>query len=165
MKKILLLSVISILIFCAPVFGESEFIQYGYFKDDIKNRVFTYEMRGEIDKKQAFHFGKRRMNTEGQFTGVYFYDQGSAIPADGVTFASDMVQANTVVMELEAASKYRYVFWKQFNGNEIFVDCREDPKNQICKKSSSHNNPKKTKGKNKGTLKIIVNDSGELPLF
>jgi hypothetical protein len=158
-KKIL---VIFLLVFCIPAFADPEFIQYGYFKGDLRNRVFTYEMRGEINKRQAFDFARNRMNTVGQFTGVYFYEQGSAIPADGVTSASDMIEANKVVMELEAASKYVYLYWKQFNGNEVFVDCREDPTDQLCKKSSIPKNPKKT---NKGTLKIIVNDSGGLPLF
>lgn len=115
------------------VTAETNYRQVGNFKDSSKNRVFTVEMDAAENKSIAMSYAKSRANTPGQITAVYMYKVGSIIPADAVTMAGSIFEINEIIYEASGLDKWRYAYMKGMSGNEIFVDCRESPKNDLCK--------------------------------
>jgi len=110
------------------------FRQVGYLKDGSRNRIFTIAFKKSTPKSSIQTFATQRMNTPGQITAVYFYPEGSTIPADGVTLAGSVFQANKVLYNVKGLSKWRYAYMKGFNGSENFVDCKKTPTNDLCRK-------------------------------
>lgn len=112
--------------------NKNSFRQVGYFKDSAKNRIFTIEMKGNINKSQAYAFAKSKPNTIGRVTAVYFYLTGSVIPADGVTRARNIFKANDVLYDTKGLSNWNFAYMKRLNGSEEFVDCVEY-ENNLCR--------------------------------
>ena len=111
----------------------SSFREAGYFKATNKDRIFSVEMIGNVTVAEANAYAQRKMNTPGRMTAVYFYPQGSLIPADGLTLANNLYAANTVLYDMPGLSKWRYAYMKYGNGSEEFVDCRKPNNSGLCR--------------------------------
>ena len=114
-------------------YANKSFKQKGYLKDAAKNRVFTVLMMRDVSKSEVLYFASRKPNTVGQLTAVYFYEPGSIMPVDGITFAKTVFEANSILYDTEGLSAWRYVFMKYLNGNEVLVDCVADSDNDLCR--------------------------------
>ncbi|MBW8034199.1 MAG: hypothetical protein FVQ79_00595 [Planctomycetes bacterium] len=110
------------------------FQQSGYFKDGLRNRIFSVKMTGEVNESEVLSFARDRPNTKGQITAVYFYPKGSAIPADGITMAGSVFRANDMLYEMAGLSKWRYAYMKNLNGSETFIDCIDKPTHDLCRR-------------------------------
>lgn len=111
----------------------NNFREVGYFKAANKDRIFSVQMIGSVTAAEAKAYAKRKMNTPGRMTAVYFYPSGSIIPADGLTLANNLYAANTVMYDMPGLSKWRYAYMKYRNGKEEFVDCREPNNSGLCR--------------------------------
>ncbi len=111
----------------------SSFREVGYFKAANKDRIFSVQMIGSVTAAEAKAYAKRKMNTPGRMTAVYFYAPGSVIPADGLTLANNLYAANTVLYDMPGLSKWRYAYMNYGNGKEEFVDCRVPNNSGLCR--------------------------------
>lgn len=112
----------------------SPFRQAGYMQASNMDRVFTVEMRGDVDANAARRHAQAKPNTPGRMTSVYFYPRGAKIPADGITRSENVFAANKVLYETAGLSKWRYAYMLHRNGRAEFVDCQAEPGNDLCRK-------------------------------
>lgn len=96
----------------------NNFREVGYFKAANKDRIISVEMIGSVTAAEAKAYAKRKMNTPGRMTAVYFYAPGSVILADGLTLANNLYAANTVLYDMPGLSKRRYAYMNYGNGKE-----------------------------------------------
>ena len=136
-----LISIMVLMLFMIDYSSASEpitFEVYGYFKHN-KNRIKTVEMSvkpNEINstvKKQALSFGRNSTNTPGRLTSIYFYTANSVIPSEQLTLAKSVFSANDVLYEDKDYSSWIFAYMKALTGEEIFIDCREKPKDFLCR--------------------------------
>ena len=111
----------------------NNFREVGYFKATNKDRIFSIEIIGNVTAAEANAYARRKMNTPGKMTAVYFYPSGSVIPASGLTQAVNLFQANNLLYEGKGLSKWRYAYMKYRNGSEVFVDCVSSPGSDLCR--------------------------------
>ena len=110
------------------------FKQVGYFKDAKNNRVFTVSCKPAATEAQVKSYAKKLSNTIGQMTAAYFYPEGSKIPADGVTMARSSFAATDVIWDTPGLSSWDYVYMMPTIGEVTFVNCKERPGDDLCKK-------------------------------
>jgi hypothetical protein len=113
----------------------SAFRPVGYFKDDANNRIHTIAFKPGATEQEINEHAEGLMHTQGQMLAAYYYSEGSVIPADGVTLAGSLDEANNVLYEVEGLSSWRYAFMRYFRGNAEFVDCELSPDNPLCRKN------------------------------
>jgi len=137
MKKIIsyliLFSLPFLIIGCGS--GNKNFNQEGYFKNNARNRIFTYSFKSGTTKQEVKEYARNLMNTPGRMTAAYFYPEGSLIPRDGVTLANSMDRVNYVLYDMPGLNKWRYAYMKYFTGSSEFVDCQESPNHDLCRKN------------------------------
>jgi hypothetical protein len=73
------------------------------------------------------------MNTSGRMTAAYYYKKGSVIPADGVTLAGNVLRANTILYDTPGLSKWDYAYMLGFKGTYRFVNCKNNPDDDLCR--------------------------------
>jgi hypothetical protein len=105
--------------------------QVGYFKSSVNDRIFTARLSKDASEKDARVFGESRPHTAGQMTAVYIYENDSEIPADGVTLARSVFEANENLANSNLSS-WRFVYMRYRNGNFEFLDC-ESTASDICR--------------------------------
>lgn len=114
--------------------NRENFREVGYLKDNTKNRIFTIAYKPDTSEQEIRAHAESLMYTQGQMTAAYFYPEESLIPADGVTLAGSVFEANDVLYETPGLSKWRYAYMRGINGTSEFVDCEQDSGNDLCKK-------------------------------
>jgi hypothetical protein len=107
--------------------------QVGYLKDKGQNRIFTFLFKKGVTEQEIKKHSKNLPNTSHRMTAAYYYMEGSAIPADGVTLAGTVFKANNVLYETPGLSKWQYAFMLGFKGIPQFVNCIKDPRNDLCR--------------------------------
>ena len=142
MSRIICTISILMCFFCASVFGVSQavagnhdkFRRVGYFKDSKRNRIYTISYKSGTKEKEIRSYAENLMYTQGQMMATYFYPEGSDIPADGLTLAKSILQANNVLYDLPGLSCWRYAFMRYFKGTTEFIDCKQTPNSDLCRK-------------------------------
>lgn len=109
-----------------------KFRQVGYLKDGVNNRIFTFRIPVSASTNAVRGHAAQLPNTAGQMTAAYYYPEGSVIPADGVTLAGDILEANRVLYETPGLSPWRYAYMRSYNGKVGFYDCEATPKGDLC---------------------------------
>jgi hypothetical protein len=105
--------------------------QVGYFKSSANDRVFTARLSKGGSESDARAFAESKAYTEGQMTAVYIYSSEATIPADGITNASSVFDANEV-LDYPGMSSWNYAFMRYRNGQVEFVDC-ERTQSTLCR--------------------------------
>jgi hypothetical protein len=105
----------------------------GYLTDDANNRIRTFELSSNATADSVQAHASRLTSTPGQILAAYYYSPGSTIPADGVTLAKTMTEANRVLYDVPGLSKWRYAYMKNFGGDVSFVDCDATPRSDLCR--------------------------------
>ena len=105
--------------------------QIGYFKSSTSDRIFTARLSENVEEEDARSFGESRPHTAGQMTAVYIYKNEAVIPADGVTFASSVFDANEA-LHLPSLSSWKFVFMRYRNGSSVFINC-ESTASDLCR--------------------------------
>ena len=113
---------------------QENFTEVGYLKDNAKNRILTISYKLGTSEDEIRAHAEGLMYTSGQMMAAYFYPEESIIPADGVTLAGSVSEANDVLYETPGLSKWRYAYMRYFDGTSEFVDCEQDPDNDLCRK-------------------------------
>lgn len=142
MNRIFCTMSILICFFCATIFGVSQavadnqgkFRRVGYFKDSKKNRIYTISYQSGTIEKEIRSYAEKLMYTHGRMMAAYFYPKGSSIPADGLTLAKSILQANRVLYDLPGLSSWSYAFMRHFKGTTKFMDCRQIRNDDLCRK-------------------------------
>jgi hypothetical protein len=116
------------------LFRSQNFKQLGYFKDERRNRIFTYIFQEGTTFSEIQAHAKSLMHTSKQWMAAYYYPPGSIVPSDGVTQAGSVEQAKRVLYHMDGLSPWRYAFARLFSGTTAFVDCQHDPGNGLCRK-------------------------------
>ena len=106
----------------------------GYFKDDVGNRILSFEMTSTTTADDAKASALSLGYTPGQMTAAYYYPKGSTIPADGLTLARTVAAANRVLYETPGLGQWRFVYMRGLNGTEEFHDCVETPADGLCRR-------------------------------
>tara|TARA_Y100001963_G_scaffold90230_1_gene124457 strand:+ start:151 stop:516 length:366 start_codon:yes stop_codon:yes gene_type:complete len=104
--------------------------QEGYFKSDMRDRIFTFSILPTTTETQILAHAKKQMNTSGKLTGCYYFPQNARIPRDGITLAKSLYHANEVINDF--ASGIDYAFLRRGDGNYWFVNCIENPNDDLC---------------------------------
>ncbi len=107
--------------------------EVGYFKSKAKNRIFTISFPKDCHEAGLQKYARGLSNTDGRMTAAYFYPEESVIPADGVTLAKNIEQANRVLYEVPGLSKWSYAFMKSYNGRSQWVNCIKTPDHDLCR--------------------------------
>lgn len=114
--------------------SQSPFRQAGYLKDAKKNRIYTVSYSPGTPESEIRAYAAKLMHSQGQLTAAYFYPEGSQIPADGITLAGSILKANEVLYETPGLSNWHFAYMRYFTGNTEFVDCRDTPDHDLCRK-------------------------------
>jgi len=114
---------------------QDNFRRVGYFKDSNKNRIYTISFKPGTPKREVLSYAEQLTYTQRRMMAAYFYPEGSAIPADGVTLAKSIFQANSVLYELPGLSCWRYAYMRYFKGTAEFIDCQQMPNSDLCRKN------------------------------
>jgi hypothetical protein len=139
MKKIfsaVLLICLSLPVLESGAAAQGKFNNLGYFEDSKKNRIYTISIKQGISRDEVYEYAERLSFTEGRMMAAYFYPENTAIPVDAVKQAKTLYQANDVLYDSPGTGSWRYAFIRSYQGPKAFVDCREDPQNDLCR-----NNP------------------------
>src|SRR5262245_15500282 len=80
--------------FAAGCSKESDFRQVGYFKSGNNDRIMTVAFAPGAGPAEARAYAEKLPHTAGRMLAAYFYPEGAAAPADGVTLASSVISAN-----------------------------------------------------------------------
>ena len=112
---------------------QSSFRQVGYFKN-ASNRIFTIAYTEGTSESEIRAHAEGLMYTPGKMTAAYFYQEGSMIPADGVTLAQTVFEANEVLYDTPGLSSWRYAYMRSFKGTTEFVDCEQHPNHALSRK-------------------------------
>lgn len=110
-------------------FGEE-----GEFNDAERNRIYTIEFDPRVSAQVVRAYAASLESTDGRITAVYLYPEDSVIPLHSVTFASSIAQANHAIYESRGFSPWRYAFIRDAQGGVQFVDCRQTPRDGLCRK-------------------------------
>jgi hypothetical protein len=86
-------------------------------------------------QKEIRSYAEQLTYTQGQVMAAYFYIEGSTIPADGVTLAKSIFQANNAIYESPGLSSWRYVFMRYLKGTTDFVDCQKTSNSDLCRQN------------------------------
>lgn len=113
---------------CAP---DDPFERIGYFKDDLRNRVFVIEATGPVTADQAREHAEGLPQTEGAQTVGYIFEAGTD-PADPVTTARDVVAAHDAMFDGPGPT-WRWRYLRAPNGQTTFIDCHADRQDGHCK--------------------------------
>lgn len=124
------LTLMPFVVSCTMPPSSTGFNQRGYLKHAGNHiRTITYapsktpeEIRAHAEK---LHY------TKGKMAAAYYYPEGSPAPADGVTLAPGITEANDVIYNA-AAAKWRYTFMRSFDGTIQFIDCALNPSHDLC---------------------------------
>jgi hypothetical protein len=108
--------------------------QVGYFKSGPRDRIFTFAFGSATTAGEIRAHAAKLAHTAGHMTAAYYYPAGSRIPADGVTLARDLFQANAVLYDNAAMSSWRYAHMRFDSGETEFVDCAATPKSDLCRR-------------------------------
>jgi hypothetical protein len=131
---IVVIFVVSVLCFVILLTSNQDnFTQVGFFKDNANNRIFTISYKVGSSEGKIKTYAEGLMNTSGQMTAAYFFPEGSIIPADGLTLASSVFEANDVLYEAPNVGKWRYAYMKYLDGTSEFVDCEQVPDSVLCR--------------------------------
>ena len=118
------------LIFLFSCLGNNGIVEEGYFKDSNKNRIFTFSFESDVSIDEIKKHAKSQMNTSGSLTACYYYLKGSTFPRSGISTASNLYVANTLIEMY--AERIKFAYLKNQVGSYTFVDCTEDPTNDLC---------------------------------
>lgn len=114
--------------------GPGKVSQVGYFKSSTNDRVISCRMNAGAMAEDVRAFAEDRPYTPGQMTAVYCYEQGAIIPADGLTLAETLIEANEV-LDTPGLSAWRFAFMRYLNGASKFVDCEATPTDDLCRQN------------------------------
>lgn len=112
--------------------GQHGFEQRGYFKQ-ADNRILTIAFAPSKTSQEVRTFAEGLYHTKGKLTAVYFYPESTTVPADAVTLAADVAQANAAIFNPNAP-QWRYVFMRSFSGELQFIDCASNPSDDLCQR-------------------------------
>lgn len=117
-----------------PSAPPSPFHQEGYFRDSLKNRVYSISMKNEMSKQDIMNDGMTKPFERGQVTAAYYFEPTAVPPRDGLTLAKTFLDANSALYDDKSTSPWRYAFMRSFTGLEPWVvDCRETPEDGLCR--------------------------------
>ncbi|MBN4937313.1 hypothetical protein JY409_04555 [Stenotrophomonas maltophilia] len=119
----------------APSVPPSPFREEGYFRDSMKNRIYSVSMGSTISKDDILKDGMAKPFTVGQVTAAYYFEGSATPPRDGLTLAKTFHDANRVLYEDKSISPWRYAFMRSFTGAEpSVIDCHETPEDGLCRR-------------------------------
>ena len=110
-----------------------DFHQVGYFKDDSKNHILTVRIPVTATKDQVEQYAKDQTNKEGHPASLYFFEDGSMIPVDGIMRAESLLAVNELLYNTDGLSKWRFAFMRKQNGSTRMVDCAKYPESDLCR--------------------------------
>ena len=111
----------------------SSFERIGYLKHN-DNRIFTIAYKAGTPESEIRAHAEGLPYTDRRVMAVYYYPEGSKIPADGITLAAGIFEANEVLYETPGLSPWRYAYMRSFSGKTEFVDCQRNPDHSLSRK-------------------------------
>ena len=118
-------------LFRSPV---SAFKEQAAFEDKEQNRIYAIVFDPGATLQAVKGHALSLAFAAGRLTTAYFYPDYSGVPRDGVTFADSLDQANRVIYESRGFGPWRFAFMRDAEGGIRFVDCRETPDDELCRK-------------------------------
>lgn len=114
------------------VAAEPSIAPKGYFKDDLGNRLYTFQIARTTTAAQIQADANNLAFTAGHPMSAYYYIEGSQMPIDGVTFAKDYLDAIRVT-DTPGLARPAYVFIRDIDGKgSTFTDCLSNPRDPTC---------------------------------
>tara|TARA_R100001443_G_scaffold117430_1_gene142560 strand:+ start:5273 stop:5746 length:474 start_codon:yes stop_codon:yes gene_type:complete len=104
--------------------------QEAYFKAPNKYRIYTFSFESNVTEEQIRKHASRQSHTSGKLTSCYYFPVGASIPRDGISSAVNLFKANEVINNF--ADGIDYVYLKGQNGVVTFVNCIENPTDDLC---------------------------------
>jgi len=104
--------------------------QAAAFVSSTKDRIVIAHLTDEATEEDARKFAAERERNVGKMTAVYFYEPEARFPAQALTSAQSVSEANKLLDDPDM-SAWRYVFMHYKTGSSEFVDCAEP--NDLCR--------------------------------
>lgn len=118
----------------SPTPGDA-FDAEGTFKDDAGNRIYTFELTTGASAQMVRAFAEGLEFTAGLLTAAYFYAEDAVIPLHSVSLARGVESANGALYKARGFSPWQYAFIRTPEGEVRFVDCRQFPDDELCRKN------------------------------
>ena len=110
-----------------------EFHQVGHYKDDGRNHILTVRIPVTATKDQVEQYAREQTNKAGHPASLYFFEDGSMIPIDGIMRAESLLAVNDLLYKTDGLSKWRFAFMRKQNGSTRMVDCAKYPESDLCR--------------------------------
>lgn len=118
---------------CTIPASSKGFNQVGYLKHaDNHIRTLTFEPNKTPEEVRAH--AEKLHYTKGKMAAAYYYPLGTPVPADIVTLAQGVTEANDAIYS-PRSPQWRYVFMRSFSGTIQFIDCALNPSHDLCIRS------------------------------
>mgnify|MGYP001819841133 FL=1 len=109
------------------------FQQLGYFADGGKSHIFAVKIPVTVTKDQVEQYARDQTSKTGQSAALYFFEDGSEIPADEISQAENLFDMNNILYNKDGLSKWRFAFMRKLNGTTRMVDCTKYPQSDLCR--------------------------------
>ncbi|MEQ1760410.1 MAG: hypothetical protein ABL986_19020 [Vicinamibacterales bacterium] len=115
--------------------GDARILEAGYFQDDRRNRIRTFELSAGVSAEEVHAHAKELQRTPGQLMAAYYYDVGNEAPKDRLTQTGSVLTANELLYDMPGGSTWRFAYVAGLGGAEQFVDCREKSDDDLCRQA------------------------------
>ncbi|MDH3903152.1 MAG: hypothetical protein OES90_08025 [Xanthomonadales bacterium] len=111
----------------------TDFHEVGYFKDESKNHILTVRIPVTATKGQVEQYAKDQTKNAGHSASLYFFEDGSMIPVNGIMQAESLPAVNELLYNTDGINKWRFAFMRKPNGSTRMVDCSKYPESDLCR--------------------------------
>ena len=102
----------------------------GYFKSKELDEVSVYYIYDSVSKDEIYRHAINCPHAEGRLFANYYFSRNSNIPSFELENSKNLIEAKNILNEY--SYNIRYAFVKDTLGIIKFVDCFEEPNNDIC---------------------------------
>ena len=103
--------------------------QYSFNGKDL-DRIYTFYIFDHITKKELVKNSRKQKHNNDWQSFHYYFSHNTNIPTDRLKYSESISQAQDILKNYRHSLKF--VYFKNLNGNEEFVDCLSEPTNLLC---------------------------------
>ena len=94
------------------------------------DRLNTYYIYDYVSKDQLLEYSLKQEHKTGRKSIHYYFSHNANIPSHELKYSESIIEICKILKSYRHSLKF--VFVKESAGNEMMIDCLEDPSNLLC---------------------------------
>ncbi|RPG63236.1 MAG: hypothetical protein CBD66_000740 [Flavobacteriaceae bacterium TMED206] len=94
------------------------------------DRLNTYYIYDYVSKDQLLEYSLKQEHKTGRKSIHYYFSHNANIPSHELKYSESIIEICKILKSYRHSLKF--VFVKESSGNEMMIDCLEDPSNLLC---------------------------------